>query len=515
MVDVRPVVDVVPPELGVIAPRRASALVALGLLLGCSSPPPAAPDAGLDAAVAADLGLPPGPEVPPPEPLPAVEGVGPFDDLSPDPRVLEVNLTAAPGSLSLRGTTETEVLAYNGAIPGPMLHARVGDRVIVHFHNGLDQPTTVHWHGLRISDQMDGSPRVQDPVPPGGDFTYDFRLPEAGTFWYHAHVNTIEQIARGLYGVFVVHEARPPAFDRERIIALDDVRLTPSGAISPFLHSGPDVGRGRLGNVLLINGRADPWRVEVPRHATERWRIVNTSNARTFVLAFDDGSPLRVIGTDGGLLPVPYETPQLTVAVGQRYELDMRLDDPERSSRTLQALVQVLVREGVVETRPFPLVEAAVVGEVPARPAYVPPEVYLPSLEPSAPESLTWNLSGGLVDAGVEFTINGVAGHHADGGHGHALERVDQGRPVLITLRSMVSPEHPFHLHGQFFQIVAPGGRAQEEPGLKDTVLVQGIQPVTILTYFENPGRWMYHCHISEHAERGMMGEVEVVLRTR
>jgi len=498
-------------------------LVALAALLswcvpvGCASPAPPAPaDAGTDAAMVSDLAT-PTPDVPPPDPLPAVEGVAPFDDLSPDPRVLEVNLTAAPGRLSLRGSTETEVLAYNGTIPGNMLHARVGDRVIVHFHNGLDQPTTVHWHGLRISDQMDGSPRVQTPVPPGGDFTYDFRLPEAGTFWYHAHVNTIEQIDRGLYGVFVVHEATPPPFDRERILVLDDVRLTNTGEISPFLGSGPDVGRGRLGNVLLVNGRADVTRVTLPRHATERWRIVNASNARTFTLVFDDGSPLRVIGTDGGLLPVPYETTRLDVAVGQRYELDMRLDDPEHPTRTLQTLVATLVNDGGIETRAFPLVEATTEGEVPPRPAYVPPpDIRLPSLEPSAPDTLTWNLSGGLVDGGVQFTINDVPGHHdLDGGHAHALHRVDQGQPVLITLRSTVSPEHPFHLHGQFFQIVAPGGRAQEEPGLKDTVLVQGNQPVTILAYFENPGRWMYHCHIAEHAERGMMAEVEVVLRSR
>lgn len=502
-----------------LSPRFPRFALSALCLVACAGPAPAAHDAGVDAPTPTDLGAdlgPATPDVPPPPPLPAIDGVAPLDDLNPDPRILEVNLTAAPARVRLRSTVDTDVRAYNGTLPGRMLHARVGDRVIVHFHNGLDEPTTVHWHGLRISDQMDGSPRVQDPVPPGGDFTYDFRVPEAGTFWYHTHVNTMYQLDEGLYGAFVVHEAEPPPFDRERMIVLDDVRLENNGAISPHNASGPDVGRGRLGNTLLINGRAEPWRVEIPRNGTERWRIVNASNARTFTLVFDDGSPLRVIGTDGGLLPTPYETTRLDVAVGQRYELDLRMDDPARESRTLQTLVSVLAGDGGIDTRAFDLVEASIAGEVSPRPPYVAPEVRLPSVEPSVTESLDFNLSGGVVNGRVEFTINGVAGHHVpDGGHGHPMLRYPQSQPVLITLRSNVSPEHPFHLHGQFFQVVAPAARAREEPGLKDTVLVRGNQPVTVLTYFENPGRWMYHCHIAEHSERGMMGEVEVTLRNR
>jgi FtsP/CotA-like multicopper oxidase with cupredoxin domain len=168
-----------------------------------------------------------------------------------------------------------------------------------------------------------------------------------------------------------------------------------------------------------------------------------------------------------------------------------------------------------VEDRDFTLAEVTFEGEVEPRPTWVAPRVTLPSTGPIGQLTRTWALSGRVVDAGVEFTINGRAGvghgSHAPGAE--LVDRVAQGTPVRITLRSDVSPEHPFHLHGQFFQIVSPAARAADEPGLKDTVLVRGNEPVTVLTWYENPGRWMFHCHIAEHAERGMMGEVVVIPR--
>lgn len=493
------------------------ALLALAFL-GCTDPPaapsPADAAAPVDADAVVDLGAPA--DRPAAAPLPAIEGPPALVDSNPDPAVVEVSLTAAAAEARFTGALVTPVIAYNGSVPGPLLHARVGDRVIVHFQNDLAEPTTVHWHGLRISDQMDGSPRIQEPVAPGGTFTYDFVVPEAGTFWYHAHVGAIEQIERGLYGPIVVHERTPPPFDRERLIVLDDMKLTAAGRISAFLDSGPDVGRGRLGNTLLVNGTATPWAFTAPRHGVERWRIVNSADARSYVLQLV-GATLRVIATDGGLLPAPYETDALEVAPGQRYELEVRYEG-DAEAVELRALVATLDDNNQVVNRPFVMARGTVEGEVAPRPEYVAPDVQLPFADPSVREEWALALSGAPVDGGVEFTINGEAGHHpvdAGAGHAHFARRFTQMTPVAITLRSNVSPEHPFHLHGQFFQIVAPAARAEAEPGLKDTVLVRGNQPVTVLTYFDNPGRWMFHCHISEHSERGMMGEIEVGVRQR
>lgn len=493
--------------------------VALILLSACSDPMPVARDATLVDAVdiaPVDDAHPDGAtDVPRPSlPLPPVEGVPELRDEDPDPHVVQVSITAAPATVTWRAGRETRVLAYNGHIPGPLLHARVGDTVRVHFRNDLDEETTVHWHGLRISDLMDGSPAIQEPVRPGGTFTYEFVVPDAGTFWYHSHVNTEHQIDWGLYGTIVVHENEPPVVDRERLFVLDDVRLDSNGQIAPTLTSGPDVGRGRLGNVLLTNGRTERLSAQTARNAVERWRIINAANARSLRVRVD-GASWQVVGTDGGLLPVPYETPEVTIAPGQRFEFEVRMEDPNASAAQLVAIVPVAVGN-TVEDRDFILAEVNLEGKVTPRPAWVAPNVMLPARDPSGALTRTWMLSGAVVDGGVQFTINGRAGvgHGRYAPHAEPIERVPQRTPVRITLRSNVSPEHPFHLHGQFFQIVAPQARAAAEPGLKDTVLVRGAEPVTVLTWYENPGRWMFHCHIAEHAERGMMGEVVVIPRS-
>ncbi|MFO0761814.1 MAG: multicopper oxidase family protein [Byssovorax sp.] len=426
--------------------------------------------------------------------------------------MLEVDLTARVQQVALLSGNTTKMFTYDDQLPGPLLHARVGDRVIVHFKNELTQPSIVHWHGLRISDQMDGSPVLSKPIEPGGTFTYDFTVPDAGTFWYHTHSNQIEQLERGLYGAIVVHEKDAPRFSKERIFVGDDIRLTANNQIAAFQTSGPDVGAGRVGNTLLVNGKVvsgddGPLQVSIPRGAIERWRFVLATNALAYGLRMK-GAKARVIATDGGLLPKPFDLKRVEVAPGQRYDFEVRPDDGA-TQVVLEAVIKVLNDQNQVVDQPFSLVKATVEGEITAEePVY--PSITHPPTDVQA-EELDWKLAGALVNGKVEFTINGMTGSATDP-HDHLLlHTFEKDKPVKITLSSTVSPAHPFHIHGQFFQILARGGKpVTDEPGLRDTVHVRGDEPVTILSYFENPGRWMVHCHISEHAENGMMADIQV-----
>jgi FtsP/CotA-like multicopper oxidase with cupredoxin domain len=498
--------------------RLKSCVLALPLL-ACSTPAPptdAAPSDASDVVADRQENL---------APLPAVEGLTELVDHNPDPRVVEVDIETRSAEAEFRPGVMTRVWSYEGLVPGPLLHVREGDRVIVHVRNALSVPHIIHWHGLRISDLMDGSPRLLHPFAPGASFRYEFVVPDPGTFWYHAHSETIQQIERGLYGAIVVHERNPPRFDRERIFVLDDVKLNAEGQIDTFLTTGPDVGRGRTGNVLLVNGSSRPLAGTIARNALERWRIVNAANARTMYIRVRGGSAL-VIGTDGGLIPTPYEFNEIEVAPGQRYDLAVRADAPADSdggtdggvpSIELINNVPVFTSSGTVQDQLFTLANYAHEGQVSERIEYTPPAISLPDTAPAGAQDYALALSGRATATGVQFSINGRVGasHNGppeDGGAHPSDETFTQGQPMRFTISANVSPEHPFHLHGQFFQIVERGGvPVTDEPGLKDTVLVRGRESVTILTRFENPGRWMYHCHIAEHGEGGMMGEWNIV----
>src|SRR5919201_6120508 len=176
----------------------------------------------------------------------------------------EVEWEYAPGR-SLPGNT------VNGQVPGPTIEAEVGDTLVVEFTNELSEPTTIHWHGLRVPADMDGTESVQRAVEPGESFEYRFAVPDAGTYWYHSHVNETEQLERGLYGALIVREPGEPTFDGERVLLLDDLKLGPDGDVAPF-GDEHEHHEGREGEVRLVNGRQEP-ELEMRGGMIERWRV--------------------------------------------------------------------------------------------------------------------------------------------------------------------------------------------------------------------------------------------------
>ena len=223
----------------------------------------------------------------------------------------EVEWEYAPGQ-SVRG------FAFDGEIPGPTIEASAGDTIECRLTNELPQATTIHWHGIRVPAPMDGTEAVQPPVEPGQTFEYRFVVPDAGTHWYHSHVNETEQLERGLYGALVVRGPDEPTLDRERVLLLDDLKLGPDGDLSPF-GDHHELHEGREGEVLLVNGRQEP-ELDLAAGQVERWRIVNAANTR-YVRLSVGGRPFSILGTDGGLLPAPLQAEEVLLTPGDRVDL--------------------------------------------------------------------------------------------------------------------------------------------------------------------------------------------------
>jgi FtsP/CotA-like multicopper oxidase with cupredoxin domain len=235
-------------------------------------------------------------------------------DQNDDPDVVEVYLTAREKMVQLGGGRPTAMRTYNGKVPGPTIEGKVGDTVIVHFTNELPEETTIHWHGLEVPSNMDGSNISQNAVPPGGTFRYEFKLLRAATYWYHPHIRTNEQIEQGLHGALVVRERDEEATaglpEREHLLVLDDLLLDDEGNIAEPLPSAPLAKatmllNGREGNTLLVNGLVTPSDV-IRRGVPHRLRLINVANSRFMRLSIP-GQQVFQVAVDGGLLEEPVE----------------------------------------------------------------------------------------------------------------------------------------------------------------------------------------------------------------
>jgi FtsP/CotA-like multicopper oxidase with cupredoxin domain len=378
---------------------------------------------------------------------------------------------------------------YDGGVPGPLIEANAGDAIRARLTNNLPQPTTIHWHGLRVPADMDGTESVQPPVEPGGTFDYEFVVPDAGTFWYHSHVNETEQLERGLYGALVVRGPDEPQLDGERILLLDDLKLGPDDEVAPF-GDEHELHAGREGDVRLVNGTQEPG-LEIAGGQIERWRIVNAANTR-FVRLSIGARPLSILGTDGGLLPSPVEATEVLVTPGERVDLAV---GPFEDGEELP--IESLPYDRGKGELPQERFATLRVGTAAPSRAEIPPT--LRQIEPlvagDTPPTRTVSLKA-LMHGGL---------HQRD-------EPVRVGELQVWDLVNETGQDHPFHLHGFFFQVVEQSGASPPVLAWKDTVNVPRKEQVRIAWLPDDrPGEWMYHCHILEHHAMGMMAHFEVV----
>lgn len=448
-------------------------------------------------------------------------------------------LSAAPVRKQLGGAT-VQMLAYNGSIPGPLLRVRQGSGLTVDFTNRTDVPTTVHWHGIRLDNAFDGVPSghhrgMQPPILPGESFQYRLRFPDPGIYWYHPHVREDYTQELGLYGNILVEPTDSdywaPA-NRELVVVLDDILLKGS-KVAPFSRTRSNrTAMGRYGNVMLVNGETD-YRLEASRGEVVRLYLTNTANVRPFNLRIP-GTRMKLVGGDGGRVEHEQMIDEVLIAPSER------------------AIVDVLFWEA----GKFPIehhgpdvtwrLGAAVVDTTPVDRSYAAEFATLRHSADLAAERV--RLAADLDrEPDKNLALVAVMPGMKSGGHGHEMADIEWEDTMALHNRmtnpdnmfwKLVEPEterqnqeirwtfnagdrvklrirnephsdhpmqHPFHVHGQRFLVLARDGTPTDNLVWKDTVLIRTGETVDLLIEASNPGKWMAHCHIAEHLEGGMM----------
>lgn len=426
----------------------------------------------------------------------------------------ELRAMRATAQLVPAGYPATEVFAYNGLIPGPELRLPQGARLVRRLVNDLPEPTAIHWHGIRIDNAMDGVPGLtQAAVAPGESFAYDFALPDAGTFWYHTHNRSFEQLARGLAGPLVVTEPVPSDADADHVLFLADWRLGPDAQLTADFGAMHDRAHGgRLGNVITVNGVFE-FRAPVRRQDRLRLRLVNAATARILRLGLQ-GAEGWVVALDGMPLDAPAPAGEILLAPAQRADL---LVDVTAEAGT-EAVLVGLERDGGYALASFPVHSGARVRR--SAPAALPANALAPvdlaragrvdlRMEGGAMRGLPGGAEFGghslsmraLMQARQVWAFNGVAGMPAA-----PLFTLSRGETVRIPIVNDTAFPHGIHTHGHHFRELA-GDRPSP---WRDTILLAPGERREIAMVGDNPGKWLLHCHMLDHQAAGMKTWFEV-----
>ena len=396
----------------------------------------------------------------------------------------EFRLAAEPVTAQILTDDEppTQMLGFNGSTPGPELRFRQGDRVYVSFENRTERESAIHWHGIHIDNAMDGVPDLtQAIVEPGEVFDYQFDVPYAGTYWYHAHHRSWEQVARGLYGPLIVEELENPNIDHDITVVLDDWRLNSDGGLHDSFGDGHDFSHaGRLGNYAKALFSSDTVRLG----DRVRLRLINAATARIFQMRISGGHG-SVVAYDG--MPVSEPTPlsDLTLAPAQRVDVVLDVDGPVSFNLLIQEDSYNLGTIAVRGVNPAPI-------KSPIRPL---PLARVPVPDLNSGIHLALVMQGGAMGGrhgGDDFW----AFNDRSGITDTPWQRFKQGETVRITLRNDTAFPHGIHLHGHHFHEIGEDGL----PGhYRDTTLVDPRKSRDILCVFDNPGKWLLHCHTLAH----------------
>jgi len=433
-------------------------------------------------------------------------------------------LRARRGSVALLGTgnPETAIWGYDGGVPGPVLRVRQGEQLKVRLVNELPEGTVVHWHGMRLPNAMDGVPHLtQSEVASGASFDYIFRAPDAGTFWYHSHLYSSEQLERGLYGALIVEEPVAVDVDHDVLLVLDDWRLTADGAIdeASFRSMHDAAHAGRLGRLLTANSqrRID---IQVKPNARLRLRLVNAANARVIPLRIENHAA-RVMAIDGQ--PAQPFLADREVRLGPGNRVDLFIDATLEQGDAASILIDDYGRDGEIARLVYDRSSKARERPRPD-PAPLPANPLPEQMDFRNALRIDMPIEGGAMSAmmmgrgGREIPGHGLdprariwtlAGQASSGHHGPPLFSIKRGRTAVIAFANRTAFPHAMHLHGHHFRLLDNLDDGWK-PYWLDTVTVERERTARIAFVADNPGKWMIHCHMLEHQETGMAAWFEV-----
>jgi FtsP/CotA-like multicopper oxidase with cupredoxin domain/rhodanese-related sulfurtransferase len=422
-------------------------------------------------------------------------------EAEPNGDIVEREIEASESEVEIIDGIKTKVWSYNGQVPAPEIRLTLGQTLKINFTNTLPQETTIHFHGIRVPNAMDGVPGVtQDPIQPGETFVYEFTPKDAGTYWYHPHVRSAEQMERGLFGTIIVEDMKDPGFSQDVVWVVDDWLLQRDGQVyNAFVTMHDVMHEGRWGNVVTVNGKTNTV-LEARPGERIRLRLVNTSNARVYAPNFAD-LKADVFAVDGMYSKRTLLADGFEIAPGNRIDIDIQIPaDAEGDYHINDTFTRNTIPLGTIR----------VSGEAVASPVItLPQNSNLPDWTAAKdfPVTKEYRLNiqrtgGGRgmgMMGGLEWTINGKAYPDYEP---FSLE-LDQFQKLRFTNES--TRIHPMHLHGQFFKVLARNGIPVDEPYFRDTVLVHANETVDVGLVPLDKGEWMNHCHILEHADAGMM----------
>jgi len=446
---------------------------------------------------------------------------------------------------------------FNGEVPGPLLRVPQNATITVRFHNRIDLPSSIHWHGVRLDNRYDGVPGVtQQAVAPGDSFVYRVHFPDAGVYWYHPHVREDIEQALGLFGNMIVDSPDSSYYspaNQEQVLVFDDL-LVNADTLIPYGKKGPDFAlMGRVGNLLLVNGEPR-YTLDAHRGDVVRFYLTNAASSRTYNISFG-GAPIKVLASDVSRFEHEQRVPSVVLAPAERYIVEVRFEHPGRYA--LVNAVQAINHfrgEFEAESDTLGMID---VDSSAAAPDYAAAfdalrdnaavtrdiDRYRPYFDKPPDKRLTLTMHGsGLPLATVQFMnvdtayyapvewvdgmpdmnwlstseqVRWILRDDATGKENMDIDwHVKQGSVVKLELyndpKSFHPMQHPIHLHGQRMLVVARNGVRTKNLVWKDTVLIPVGSTVDVLIDASNPGDWMLHCHIAEHLGSGMMTVLHV-----